>query len=333
MVENKELITTKACSISSRTPHNGQREYACECDIYNLYLDEARKYPLLTKDEVLVLAQKVELGDKEAKEEFINSNLRLVIAYAKRYNGCGLDFLDLIQEGNIGLIIAAEKYDWRRGFQFSTYAIWQIKQSITRAINNQSRIIRLPAHLYEQRSDLIKTESKLLAVLKRTCTDEDLVAIYSSPKIEKLEKKLGRSLTKEEETRVKIQVLNRIRTTRKHFNPVQSLEDILPSSDPNPDVLNIDTIIDNDPYHNPSFQNSEKELREILFEVIQSLSDLRQRYILGMRFGFYDGISHTLDKIGKELGISRERVRQVEADAMKLIRASDYKELLIDYLD
>jgi RNA polymerase primary sigma factor len=272
-------------------------------DPVRMYLKEIGRIPLLTFDEEIELAKRVEKGDAKAKQKLINSNLRLVVSIAKKYIGRGLTLLDLIQEGNQGLIRAVEKYDWRRGYKFSTYATWWIRQSVTRAIADQARTIRIPVHMVENINRFLRSQRKLMQELGREPTPEEVAKVLGIPADKALEI-------------IKISQ-----------NPA-SLE--APVGDEDDSKLG-DFIHDSSA---PTlFDSASRELlKEQVHQVLGTLSD-RERKVLELRFGLDDGRSRTLEEVGKEFQVTRERIRQIEAKALRKLRHPSRGNKLKDYLD
>jgi|SRR5579885_848391 len=271
-------------------------------DPVRMYLKEIGRIPLLTFDEEIELAKRVEKGDQKAKQKLINSNLRLVVSIAKKYIGRGLTLLDLIQEGNQGLIRAVEKYDWRRGFKFSTYATWWIRQSVTRAIADQARTIRIPVHMVENINRFLRSQRKLMQELGREPTPEEVAQVLGIPADKALEI-------------IKISQ-----------NPA-SLE--APVGDEEDSHLG-------DFIHDASaptlFDVASRELlKEQMNQVLGTLSD-RERKVLELRFGLDDGRPRTLEEVGKEFHVTRERIRQIEAKALRKMRHPSRGSKLRDYL-
>ena len=282
-----------------------EEELALEADAIQSYLRKAGEYPLLKPEEEIELAKRVEKGDKKAREKLINSNLRLVISIAKKYLGRSphLTFLDLIQEGNLGLFKAVEKYDWRKGFRFSTYATWWIRQAITRAIADQSRTIRLPVHIVESLSKYNQVKSYLLQELGREPLPEEIAAEMGEDvrKVKKLEEvaqgtlSLSQPLGESEED--------------------GKLEDIIEDKKaPLPDKLTDLSL-----------------LRDQLKEVMKDLTP-REREILKLRFGLEDGVPRTLEEVGKKFKITRERVRQIQARALEKLKEHKKAKILREFL-
>lgn len=271
-------------------------------DPVRMYLKEIGRIPLLTFDQEIELAKKVEKGDKHAKQQLINSNLRLVVSIAKKYIGRGLTLLDLIQEGNQGLIRAVEKYDWRRGYKFSTYATWWIRQSVTRAIADQARTIRIPVHMVENINRFLRTSRKLMQELGREPTPEEVAKVLGI----------------EPEKALEIIKISQ--------NPA-SLES--PVGDEEDSKLG-DFIHDSSA---PTlFDTASKELlKEQVDQVLQTLSD-RERRVLEERFGLKDGRPKTLEEVGRMFAVTRERIRQIEAKALRKLRHPSRGNKLRDYL-
>ncbi len=271
-------------------------------DSVRMYLREIGRIPLLTWDEEVELAKKIAKGDKMAKDRLVNANARLVVSIAKRYIGRGLDLLDLIQEGNTGLIRAVEKFDYTRGYKFSTYATWWIRQAITRAIADQARTIRIPVHMVETINKLIRTERKLVQELGREPLPEE-IAVEMGIEVEKVN-----HIMKIKQEPVSIEA------------PIGEEEDSRLA----------DFIEDKDSV-TPDEAATYQLLKEHINEVLELLTPREQR-ILKMRFGLDSGRSHTLEETGQEFGVTRERIRQIESKALlKLKKHRDSKKLK-DYL-
>ncbi len=271
-------------------------------DPVRMYLKEIGRIPLLNFDQEIELAKKVEKGDKQAKKMLITSNLRLVVSIAKKYVGRGLTLLDLIQEGNQGLIRAVEKYDWRRGYKFSTYATWWIRQSITRAIADQARTIRIPVHMVENINRFLRTSRKLMQELGREPTPEEVA------------KALGIDEDKA------LEIIKISQEPASLESPVGDEEDsrlgdfIHDTSAP--------TLFD---------AASRELLKEQVDQVLATLSD-RERRVLEERFGLKDGRPKTLEEVGKMFAVTRERIRQIEAKALRKLRHPSRGNKLKDYL-
>ena len=272
-------------------------------DPVRMYLREIGRIPLLNRAEEIDLAQRTEVNDLSAKALLTSSNLRLVVSIAKKYIGRGMTFLDLIQEGNKGLIRAVEKFDWRKGFKFSTYATWWIRQAITRAIADQARTIRIPVHMVETINKLIRTSRKLMQDLGREPTYEEI----------------GEVLEMEPE---------KVREILKISQKTTSLE--TPIGD-NEDSFLGDFIAD-DNQVTPYDSTSKRMLKENIKEVFAALSD-REAKVLMMRFGLDRARSMTLEEVGQYFGVTRERIRQIEAKALRKLRHPSERKQLRDYLD
>lgn len=270
-------------------------------DSVRLYLREIGKIPLLTGEEELALAQRVVAGDKKAKDKMAEANMRLVVSIAKRYSGRGLDLLDLIQEGNTGLLRAVEKFDPDKGFKFSTYATWWIRQAITRAIADQARTIRIPVHMVETINKLLRTQRRMTQELNREPTIEEL----------------AKELEMEPE---KVEYVIKIK------QDITSLDAGVGRDEGEDDSVLGDFIEDEDTV-SPEESAAGQLLKEQVQSVLSSLSD-REQKIIKMRFGLENGKSHTLEEVGQEFAVTRERIRQIEAKALaKLRKHKDVKKL------
>ncbi len=271
-------------------------------DPVRMYLKEIGRIPLLTFDQEIDLAKKVEKSDKKAKQKLINSNLRLVVSIAKKYVGRGLTLLDLIQEGNQGLIRAVEKYDWRRGYKFSTYATWWIRQSITRAIADQARTIRIPVHMVENINRFMRTQRKLMQELGREPTPEEVAKVLG------IEPEKAMEIIKISQEPASLE------------SPVGDEEDSRLGDfihDTNAPTL---------------FDTASRELlKEQVDQVLATISD-RERRVLEERFGLKDGKPKTLEEVGKMFAVTRERIRQIEAKALRKLRHPSRGNKLRDYL-
>ena len=272
-------------------------------DPVRMYLKEIGKVPLLTAEEEKELAMKMEAGDMEAKKRLAEANLRLVVSIAKRYVGRGMLFLDLIQEGNLGLIKAVEKFDYRKGYKFSTYATWWIRQAITRAIADQARTIRIPVHMVETINKLIRVQRQLLQELGR------------EPYPEEIAEKMGLPV-------------ERVREIQKISQEPVSLE--TPIGDEEDSHLGDFIQDDNVPV--PAEAAAFTLLKEQLVEVLGTLTE-REQKVLCLRFGLEDGRARTLEEVGKEFDVTRERIRQIEAKALRKLRHPSRSRKLKDYLD
>lgn len=274
-------------------------------DSVRLYLREIGKIPLLTAEEELALANRVVAGEKKAKDKMAEANMRLVVSIAKRYSGRGLDFLDLIQEGNTGLLRAVEKFDPSKGFKFSTYATWWIRQAITRAIADQARTIRIPVHMVETINKLLRTQRRMTQELNREPTIEEL----------------GKELEMEPE---KVEYVIKIK------QDITSLDAGVGRDSDDEDSVLLDFIEDEDT-STPEESASVQLLKEQVRDILSSLSD-REQKILRMRFGLDSGKSHTLEEVGQEFAVTRERIRQIEAKALAKLRKHKDSKKLHDYI-
>lgn len=274
-------------------------------DSVRLYLREIGKIPLLNSEEELALAQRVVAGDKKAKDKMAEANMRLVVSIAKRYSGRGLDFLDLIQEGNTGLLRAVEKFDPDKGFKFSTYATWWIRQAITRAIADQARTIRIPVHMVETINKLLRTQRRMTQELNREPTIEEL----------------AKELEMEPE---KVEYVMKIK------QDITSLDaGVGRDGDEEDSVLR--DFIEDEESATPEESAASQLLKEQVQEILSTLSD-REQKIIKMRFGLENGKSHTLEEVGQEFAVTRERIRQIEAKALAKLRKHKDSKKLHDYL-
>lgn len=274
-------------------------------DSVRLYLREIGKIPLLNAEEELALAQRVVAGEKRAKDKMAEANMRLVVSIAKRYSGRGLDFLDLIQEGNTGLLRAVEKFDPDKGFKFSTYATWWIRQAITRAIADQARTIRIPVHMVETINKLLRTQRRMTQELNR------------EPSIEELAKEL-------EMEPEKVEYVIKIK------QDITSLDAGVGRDEGEDDSVLGDFIEDEDTA-TPEESASNQLLKEQVQSVLSTLSE-REQKIIKMRFGLENGKSHTLEEVGQEFAVTRERIRQIEAKALAKLRKHKDAKKLHEYL-
>ncbi|MCR4752075.1 MAG: RNA polymerase sigma factor RpoD [Eubacterium sp.] len=272
-------------------------------DPVRMYLKEIGKVPLLTAEEEIDLAQKMEAGDEEAKKRLAEANLRLVVSIAKRYVGRGMLFLDLIQEGNLGLIKAVEKFDYRKGYKFSTYATWWIRQAITRAIADQARTIRIPVHMVETINKLIRISRQLLQELGREPTPEEIAAEMNMS-------------------------VERVREILKISQEPVSLETPIGEEEDS----HLGDFIQDDNVPVPADAAAFTMLKEQLEEVLDTLTE-REQKVLRLRFGLDDGRARTLEEVGKEFNVTRERIRQIEAKALRKLRHPSRSRKLKDYLD
>ena len=272
-------------------------------DPVRMYLKEIGKVPLLTAEEEIELAKRMELGDQEAKKRLAEANLRLVVSIAKRYVGRGMLFLDLIQEGNLGLIKAVEKFDYRKGYKFSTYATWWIRQAITRAIADQARTIRIPVHMVETINKLIRVSRQLLQELGREPTPEEIAAEMDMP-------------------------VERVREILKISQEPVSLETPIGEEEDS----HLGDFIQDDNVPVPADAATFTLLKEQLEEVLGTLTE-REQKVLILRFGLEDGRARTLEEVGKEFNVTRERIRQIEAKALRKLRHPSRSRKLKDYLE
>ncbi len=274
-------------------------------DSVRLYLREIGKIPLLNAEEELALAKKVVAGDKRAKDKMAEANMRLVVSIAKRYSGRGLDFLDLIQEGNTGLLRAVEKFDPDKGFKFSTYATWWIRQAITRAIADQARVIRIPVHMVETINKLLRTQRRMTQELNREPTIEEL----------------AKELEMEPE---KVEYVIKIK------QDIQSLDAGVGRDGEDEDSV-LQDFIEDEESATPEESATTQLLKEQVQSVLSTLSD-REQKIVRMRFGLDNGKSHTLEEVGQEFAVTRERIRQIEAKALAKLRKHKDAKKLHEYL-
>jgi RNA polymerase primary sigma factor len=272
-------------------------------DSVRLYLREIGKIPLLTSEQELALAQRVVAGDKKAKDQMAEANMRLVVSIAKRYIGRGLDLLDLIQEGNTGLLRAVEKFDPDRGFKFSTYATWWIRQAITRAIADQARTIRIPVHMVETINKLLRTQRRLTQELNREPTNEEIATAMEMD-------------------------VDKVEHIMKIKQDISSL-DASVRDDEEDSVLG--DFIEDEDTKTPTESASEQLLKEQVKQILSTLTE-REQKILKLRFGLEDGKSHTLEEVGQEFSVTRERIRQIEAKALAKLRKHKDTRKLHEYL-
>ena len=272
-------------------------------DPVRMYLKEIGKVPLLSAEDEIELAKRMELGDMEAKQRLAEANLRLVVSIAKRYVGRGMLFLDLIQEGNLGLIKAVEKFDYRKGYKFSTYATWWIRQAITRAIADQARTIRIPVHMVETINKLIRVSRQLLQELGREPTPEEIAAEMNMP-------------------------VERVREILKISQEPVSLETPIGEEEDS----HLGDFIQDDNVPVPADAAAFTLLKEQLEEVLGTLTE-REKKVLTLRFGLEDGRARTLEEVGREFNVTRERIRQIEAKALRKLRHPSRSRKLKDYLE
>jgi len=272
-------------------------------DPVRMYLKEIGKVPLLTAEEEVELAQRMEQGDMEAKKKLAEANLRLVVSIAKRYVGRGMLFLDLIQEGNLGLIKAVEKFDYKKGYKFSTYATWWIRQAITRAIADQARTIRIPVHMVETINKFVRVQRQLLQELGREPYPEEIAKHMNMP-------------------------VDRVREIQKISLEPVSLETPIGEEEDS----HLGDFIQDDNVPVPAEAAAFTLLREQLEEVLSTLTE-REQKVLKLRFGLEDGRARTLEEVGKEFKVTRERIRQIEAKALRKLRHPSRSRKLKDYLE
>ena len=272
-------------------------------DPVRMYLKEIGKVPLLSAEDEIKLAQRMEQGDQEAKKRLAEANLRLVVSIAKRYVGRGMLFLDLIQEGNLGLIKAVEKFDYRKGYKFSTYATWWIRQAITRAIADQARTIRIPVHMVETINKLMRVSRQLLQELGRDPQPEEIAKIMDMP-------------------------VSKVREIMKISQEPVSLETPIGEEEDS----HLGDFIPDDDVPVPAEAAAFTLLKEQLIEVLDTLTE-REQKVLRLRFGLDDGRARTLEEVGKEFNVTRERIRQIEAKALRKLRHPSRSKKLKDYLE
>lgn len=272
-------------------------------DSVRLYLREIGKIPLLSSEEELELAHKVVAGDKRAKDKMAEANMRLVVSIAKRYVGRGLDLLDLIQEGNTGLLRAVEKFDPDKGFKFSTYATWWIRQAITRAIADQARTIRIPVHMVETINKLLRTQRRLTQELNREPTNEEIAQAMEID-------------------------VDKVEHIMKIKQDISSLDASIRDED---EDTTLGEFIEDDETISPEESATNQLLKEQVKEMLSALTE-REQKILKLRFGLEDGKSHTLEEVGQEFAVTRERIRQIEAKALAKLRKHRDAKKLHDYI-
>ncbi len=298
-LENEEELSDEELAITAENVD------AFADDSVRLYLREIGKIPLLTPEEEADLAQRIVKGDKKAKDKMVESNMRLVVSIAKRYGGRGLDFLDLIQEGNTGLLRAVDKFDPGKGFKFSTYATWWVRQAITRAIADQARTIRIPVHMVETINKVLRTTRKLTTELNREPTNEEI----------------AKALDMEPE---KIDYVMRIK------QDIASLDASVGKEGDDEDSV-LGDFVEDEERTSPEESASNQILKEQLSEIIATLTD-REQKIIRLRFGIGGGRPHTLEEVGEEFDVTRERIRQIEAKALNKLRKNKDTKKLHEYL-
>jgi RNA polymerase primary sigma factor len=301
--KDEDIFTGEESLVESAEGEVGKLEDIPLTDPVRMYLREIGKVPLLTPQEEVDLAKRVEAGDSEAKQKIVDANLRLVVSIAKKYIGRGMLFLDLIQEGNLGLIRAVEKFDYRKGFKFSTYATWWIRQAITRAIADQARTIRVPVHMVETINKMVRISRQLVQRQGREPTDEEIA------------KEMEIEESKVEDIRRIAQLPVSLET------PIGEEED-----------SQLGDFIEDRDLPSPEDSAAGHLLREQIEGMLDALSD-REREVLYYRFGLEDGRSYTLEEVGRRFGVTRERIRQIEAKALRKLRHPSRSRKLRDFLD
>lgn len=302
-IEEEEIILTEEDEVDVENIDLTVPEGISIEDPVRMYLKEIGKVPLLSAEEEIDLAKRLEDGDENAKKRLAEANLRLVVSIAKRYVGRGMLFLDLIQEGNLGLIKAVEKFDYRKGFKFSTYATWWIRQAITRAIADQARTIRIPVHMVETINKLIRVSRQLLQELGREPVPEEIAEEMNMP-------------------------VERVREILKISQEPVSLETPIGEEEDS----HLGDFIQDDNVPVPADAAAFTLLKEQLVEVLGTLTE-REQKVLRLRFGLDDGRARTLEEVGKEFNVTRERIRQIEAKALRKLRHPSRSRKLKDYLD
>ena len=313
-LKNDDILNAKEQNIDFEEPETRDleneeeltdEELAITDDSVRLYLREIGKIPLLTPEEEADLAQRIVKGDKKAKDKMVEANMRLVVSIAKRYGGRGLDFLDLIQEGNTGLLRAVEKFDPEKGFKFSTYATWWVRQAITRAIADQARTIRIPVHMVETINKVLRTTRKLTSELNREPTNDEI----------------AKALDMEPE---KVDYVMRIK------QDIASLDASVGRDGDDEDSV-LGDFVEDEERDSPEEAASNQILKEQLSEIIATLTE-REQKIIRLRFGIGGGRPHTLEEVGNEFDVTRERIRQIEAKALSKLRKNKDTKKLHEYL-
>ena len=302
-VDDEEIILTEEDEVDVENIDLSVPDGISIEDPVRMYLKEIGKVPLLSAEEEIELAKKMEMGDEDSKKRLAEANLRLVVSIAKRYVGRGMLFLDLIQEGNLGLIKAVEKFDYRKGYKFSTYATWWIRQAITRAIADQARTIRIPVHMVETINKLIRVSRQLLQELGREPAPEEIAEEMNMP-------------------------VDRVREILKISQEPVSLESPIGEEEDS----HLGDFIQDDNVPVPADAAAFTLLKEQLVEVLGTLTE-REQKVLRLRFGLDDGRARTLEEVGKEFNVTRERIRQIEAKALRKLRHPSRSRKLNDYLD
>ena len=302
-VDDEEIILTEEDEVDVENIDLSVPDGISIEDPVRMYLKEIGKVPLLSAEEEIELAKKMEMGDEDAKKRLAEANLRLVVSIAKRYVGRGMLFLDLIQEGNLGLIKAVEKFDYRKGYKFSTYATWWIRQAITRAIADQARTIRIPVHMVETINKLIRVSRQLLQELGREPTPEEIAEEMNMP-------------------------VDRVREILKISQEPVSLETPIGEEEDS----HLGDFIQDDNVPVPADAAAFTLLKEQLVEVLGTLTE-REQKVLRLRFGLDDGRARTLEEVGKEFNVTRERISQIEAKALRKLRHPSRSRKLKDYMD
>ena len=302
-VDDDDIILTEEDEVDVENIDLSVPEGVSIEDPVRMYLKEIGKVPLLSADEEIELAQRMEVGDQDAKKRLAEANLRLVVSIAKRYVGRGMLFLDLIQEGNLGLIKAVEKFDYRKGYKFSTYATWWIRQAITRAIADQARTIRIPVHMVETINKVIRVSRQLLQELGHDPSPNEIAAEMNMP-VEKV-----REILKIAQEPVSLET------------PIGEEED-----------SHLGDFIPDEGASEPSEAASFTLLKEQLVDVLSTLTP-REEKVLKLRFGIEDGRTRTLEEVGKEFNVTRERIRQIEAKALRKLRHPSRSKKLKDFLN
>jgi len=298
-LEREEKVSEKEAERLERIDISG-----IPSDSVQMYLREIGKVPLISKEEEIQLAKRIEKGDEAAKQRLTEANLRLVVSIAKKYVGRGLSLLDLIQEGNLGLFRAVEKFDWRKGWKFSTYATWWIRQAITRALADQSRVIRIPVHMVETMNKYTQIQRRLIQLLGRDPTAEEIAAEMGIP-------------------------VKKARAIQKISQETLSLETSV-GEDEGEEASTLEEFIEDTESIPPQEVARQKLLKGYIKKIVSFLTP-REQKILTMRFGLEDGIGHTLEEVGKVFGVTRERIRQIEAKALEKIRELKDVSKLVDY--